>query len=136
MDNRKEVIEPDNHAIPPIKEPHNVAEAIREWQADAHHGEGLVDKSVTARLCDAALGFYKELLRHLSEQLDVSKVVRMSLQRTYSLMVLWSDGYGVREGDLDDILAKSRNIRRDTLKILSSVANTLLDSMLLISVVT
>ncbi|KAF5560729.1 ankyrin repeat [Fusarium phyllophilum] len=129
MDNRKAVIEPDNRATPPIVEPHSVAEAIREWQVDAHHSDGLENKSVTARLCDAALRFYKELLRHVSKHLDVPKLVRMSLQRTYSLMVLWSDGYGVREGDLDDILAKSRNIRRATLKILSSIANTLLDNL-------
>ncbi|KAF5618430.1 ankyrin repeat [Fusarium sp. NRRL 25303] len=129
MDNRKAVIEPDNGAAPPIVEPRNVAEAIREWQADAHLSDGLEDKSVTARLCDAVLGFYKELLRHVSKQLDVPKLVRMSLQRTYSLMVLWSDGYGVREGDLDDILAKSRNIRQATLKILSSIANVLLDRL-------
>ncbi|KAF5575530.1 ankyrin repeat [Fusarium pseudocircinatum] len=129
MDNRKAMIEPDNRPTPPIKEPRNVAEAIWEWQADAHHSDGLEDKSVTARLCDAALGFYKELLRHLSKQLDVPKLIRMSLQRTYSLMVLWSDGYGVREGELDDILAKSRNIRRAALKILSSIANILLDDL-------
>ncbi|KAF4474657.1 Ankyrin repeat [Fusarium agapanthi] len=129
MDNRKAVIEPDNRATPPIVEPRNVAEAIREWQTDAQHSDGLEDKSVTARLCDAALRFYKELLRHVSKQLDVPRPVRMSLQRTYSLMVLWSDGYGVREGDLDDILAKSRNIRRATLKILSSIANILLDGL-------
>ncbi|KAH7007185.1 hypothetical protein EDB80DRAFT_842405 [Ilyonectria destructans] len=44
-------------------------------------------------------------------------------------MVLWSEAWGVRDGSLDEIFAKSRNIRRSSLKILLSIANALLERL-------
>lgn len=107
----------------------DATKTIREWQADSTTGGYWAgDMSVNARLCSAVLLYYKEILRYLSKQVDIQKPIRMSLERTYSLMVLWSEAWGVRDGSLDEIFAKSRNIRRSSLKILSSIANALLES--------
>jgi hypothetical protein len=41
---------------------------------------------------------------------------------------LWCDGYGVRDGDLDAILAESKRLRHSTYRLLASICNTLTDS--------
>jgi hypothetical protein len=41
---------------------------------------------------------------------------------------LWCDGYGVRDGDLDAILAESKRLRHSTYRLLASICDTLTDS--------
>lgn len=107
----------------------DVTRAIHEWRDESISSSYWVgDISANARLCNAVLMFYKEILRHISKEVDIKKPVRMSLERTYSLMVLWSDAWGVTDGSLDEIFAKSRKVRRSSLKILLSIANALLES--------
>ncbi|KAH7176760.1 hypothetical protein EDB81DRAFT_49877 [Dactylonectria macrodidyma] len=109
---------------------HETIRAIKEWQANAPSADYWSgDVSVASRLCTTLLGFYEEMLRHVAKQEDVSKSIRMSLERSYSLMVLWSDAWGIREGSLDHVLSKARNIQRSMLKILSSITNALLERL-------
>ncbi|KAK3369286.1 hypothetical protein B0T24DRAFT_358697 [Lasiosphaeria ovina] len=109
----------------------DVAVAIQQWQTHAqatHH-----DRSVTARLCDGILGLFQEVIRQVALQQPTSKIpkrVRRSLERAHGIVALWSDGYGVKDGHLDDVLAKSRKIRQATLKILSSITDALVKRLI------
>ncbi len=88
---------------------------------------------MTARLCGGILDVYGEALRQLAQPHRAEttpKPVHISLERARGLIALWSDGYGIQDGKLDETLAKSRNIRRSTLKTLSSIATTLLGRLI------
>ncbi len=112
----------------------DTAVLIQEWQKNHHHdGSKPLDRSITARLCDGVLDVFHEAVRQLEQPRHAetaTKPVRTSLERARGLIALWSDGYGIQDGRLDDVLAKSRNIRRSTLKTLSSIANTLLGRLI------
>lgn len=112
----------------------DTALSIQEWQQKHHHHDSKPeDRSVTARLCDSILDVFQEALRQLAQPHHVDTVpkpVRVGLERAQGLIVLWSDGYGIQDGRLDDVFAKSRNIRRSTLRTLSSIANTLLNRLI------
>ncbi|KAL6399967.1 hypothetical protein AUP68_17377 [Ilyonectria robusta] len=128
--NRRVSLKTVDAAILAPAQSRDATQAIREWQADStSSGYWAGDMSVNARLCSAVLLLYKEILRHISKRVEIKKPIRMSLERTYSLMVLWSEAWGVGDGSLDEIFAKSRNIRRSSLKILSSIANALLERL-------
>jgi len=106
---------------------------IKAWQAQAQDNNDSIDhvgRSVAARLCEEILTTFHEVLRQICQRQDIAKPIYISLGRAYSCIALWSDGYGVKEGNLDDVLAKSRVVRRSTLKALSSVAETILDRVL------
>ncbi|KAK3323035.1 hypothetical protein B0H66DRAFT_555696 [Apodospora peruviana] len=106
---------------------------IHEWQARAHDSDrhdGLLDRSVAARLCDGILTLFQEAIRQISRQDQVPKPVRTRLERSYGFIALWSNGYGIRDGNLDDVFAKSRTIRRSTLRILSNITNALLNRLI------
>jgi hypothetical protein len=112
----------------------NAVVAIREWQQNQHHlGSQSEDRSVAARLCDGILDVFQEVIRKLLQAHHaeaVPKPIRISLERARGLIALWSDGYGIQDGRLDDVLAQSSSIRRSTLKILSSIASTLLNRLI------
>ena len=109
--------------------------SVQEWQKNHHHDGSSKpeDRSVAARLCDGVLDVFHEAICQLEQPRHAEttpKPVRISLERARGLIALWSDGYGIQDGRLDDVLAKSRNIRRSTLKTLSNIANTLLSRLI------
>jgi len=120
---------------------HDTAVAIEEWQKrQQQEASRPEDRSITARLCDGILNVLHHIISELSSSqrsgIDtpnteaITKKTCMSLARTRATIALWSDGYGIQDGRLDEVLAKSRNLRRSTLKTLSSIANTLLDRLI------
>jgi len=114
-------------------DPLETAVSVQEWQKNYPHDASKPEGSVTTRLCDRVLDVFREALVQLAQPNHAEtapKPVRISLERTRGLIALWSDGYGIQDGRLDDLLAKSRNIRRSTLKTLSSIANTLLGRLI------
>ncbi|KAK3390130.1 hypothetical protein B0H63DRAFT_107437 [Podospora didyma] len=120
--------------------PHDAALAIQEWQQRNSHDHDLKpdDRSVTARLCDGILTLFQEVIRQVSKQSvhedqTIPKPVQISLERARGFIALWSDGYGIRDGAMDDVLAKSRNIRHSTVKTLSSIADALLNRLIPLS---
>ncbi|KAF7553377.1 hypothetical protein G7Z17_g3655 [Cylindrodendrum hubeiense] len=109
MSNRMTRMEMADRTMVPMAERRDAAEAIQEWQANAPVSESWSgDISVAARLCAAALSFYKEMIRHISKNEDIPKSTRMSLERTYSLMVLCSLDF-----EQDDITEIAQDLRTD-----------------------
>jgi len=111
-----------------------VAAAIREWQIKYQaHGSKPEDRSAAARLCDSILAVFDVIileLQHMHAAELATKKIRISLGRSRDTIALWSDGYGIQRGTMDELLAKSRNLRRATLKTLLSIVNTLLDRLI------
>lgn len=108
--------------------------AIQEWQTkyQAHESKP-EDRSAAARLCDGILGVFDQIILELSQPQyaeRATKKFRISLGRSRDTIALWSDGYGIQRGSMDEVLAKSRDLRRATLKTLTSIANTLLDRLI------
>jgi hypothetical protein len=101
---------------------------IDAWQSQTEQsGDCLepADRSLVARLCADVLGLLHEMTRQAPNRNVIPKSISVGLERARGLITLWSDGYGIKEGNLDNVFARSRSIRRSTLKILSSIANTL-----------
>lgn len=83
--------------------------------------------SIIAQLCVETTSQIQNLLEYHSHKnwssVDAPKTYN-SLKRSYSRLRLWSDGYGISDGHLDDLFAKSKNVRHGTLKILVSISKT------------
>ncbi|KAK4247363.1 hypothetical protein C7999DRAFT_32236 [Corynascus novoguineensis] len=80
-----------------------------------------------SRLSTAASELFRLLLDEAP--LQTSKLVVRTLQREYSCLQLWCDGYGLTTGDLDAVLANSKRLRYSTIRLLVSVCYTLADKL-------
>ncbi|KAI0008187.1 hypothetical protein F4779DRAFT_588198 [Xylariaceae sp. FL0662B] len=112
-------------SIPVVEsQPQDVHTSIKEWQAEGQHIDNSDDKSLVVRLCDSIIELLKHIAYEISRRDDVPKNVRTSLERSRGFIVLWYDDYEIRDGKLDDVFAKSRNLCKSTLKILACIADT------------
>jgi hypothetical protein len=85
-------------------------------------------RPLTARLCGKSLELFREILKApANEYCNTARSNLVSLERSFGRFKLWSDGYGIAAGRLDDVLAKSQIIRNATQKLLGSLATTLTD---------
>ena len=84
------------------------------------HRDGLACLSTTVS------ELFRLLLNHA--RLQTSNAMFRTLEREYSYLQLWCDGYGVPFGHLDAILAESKRLRHSTLRLLVSICHTLADS--------
>lgn len=105
---------------------------------NASSAEGIPphEESLVTRLCGETIVVFQGITKHLQRHSatgeegnnDVREAV-ISLQRSYNRLKLWSDGYGICTGQLDDTFAKSQKLRGATLKILASIGEALCTSM-------
>ncbi|KAK1759052.1 hypothetical protein QBC47DRAFT_97977 [Echria macrotheca] len=106
------------------------------WQLQTEQSSDCLepaDRSLVARLCADVLDLLHEVARRAPKCDSVPKSVSVGLERVRGLITLWSDGYGIKDGNLDHVFTKSRSIRRSTLKVLSSIANTLVNRLIPLS---
>ena len=99
----------------------------------AGKSDGPEEKSLVARLCAESITAFRAIVKHLLERQEATSESRKaytSLQRSLSRLILWSDGYGVAAGKLDEVFTKSQDVRRATLSILASIGRTLVESTL------
>ncbi|KAK0644629.1 hypothetical protein B0T16DRAFT_460662 [Cercophora newfieldiana] len=102
---------------------------IDAWQSQTEHSASCLepaDRSLPARLCAGILRLFREITHQTAKRNAAPKLISVGLERACGLITLWSNGYGIQEGNLDSVLAKSRSLRRSALRILSSIANTLI----------
>jgi hypothetical protein len=69
------------------------------------------------------------LLKRISLDRDLSQHVYRGLENCYSSLILWAHGYGVADGNLDELLKKSRLLQSMTLEPLVRISETLRNSM-------
>ncbi|KAI0184988.1 hypothetical protein EV127DRAFT_442655 [Xylaria flabelliformis] len=88
------------------------------------------ERTLTARLCGESLELFRELLKiSTNARNSTPDSDYVSLQRSFERLKLWSDGYGVAAGRLDQVFSKSHMLRTATLKLLGSLATTLTDRL-------
>lgn len=104
---------------------------IRKWQSQQQNLQSTdyVDKVLEhieiPRLSAGLLSLFKEAILLLREQATIPNDVRISLERSCSALILWSDGYGIAQGHLNDIFQRSSKLRHTVLKNLSRLGRVL-----------
>lgn len=101
-------------------------------QDEEPSGIGMGERSHLAQLCSECLALFQIILKALRTSTDSKTKKRrkmlVSLERSYGRMRIWSDENGAADGGLDAILAASRDLRRDTLRYIMSISQTLTES--------
>lgn len=69
--------------------------------------------------------FYSMLLKRASGNRDIPPHIYRGLESSYSSLVLWGQGYGVADGNLDDLLKKSKLLQSITLEPLIRISEIL-----------
>jgi hypothetical protein len=104
---------------------------IEKWQYLVSYGgcsepSSSRSEGLATRLTAGISKLFRLLLGHAQPQISTSTL--RTLEREYGYLQLWCDGYGVRDGDLDAILAESKRLRHSTYRLLASICDTLTDS--------
>lgn len=116
---------------------HDSIKYTREWlsrQLDVQHSdfiEETVDHDEVANLSAALLALFKEIVLALSKQTKIPKDARISLERSCSAMILWSDGFGIAQGRLNDTFNRSRKLRYTVSKNLLHIGHVLVERVFL-----
>lgn len=103
-----------------------VLASVLEWRIeDAEPDQG----SVTSRLTKECISVFRKLMKKLSEEAEMSRETFRWFERSCSSLILWDSGYDVAKGGLDDVLGKSRTLRRSTLGHLMNISRALADRL-------
>lgn len=101
-------------------------ELIGKWQQGISSEYDTEKQSLLiAQLYAACSGLFSHLLAILRGQSSIKQFTIISLERSLGYLVLWADGYGVKDGQLDSMLGRSRRARQSTFRLLVSVCQTL-----------
>lgn len=103
---------------------------IGEWQSwqqsiQPDVFEEVSEHSDVSRLYASLLSLFKEIILALPKQATVSKKDRISLERSCSALILWSDDHGIAQGCLDDKFKESSKLRHLLYKNLSNTGRVL-----------
>lgn len=85
--------------------------------------------SLLSRLCWGCISTMKEVLYEPSWRNELSETIRMRLDKSRSILILWSDGHGFVEGNLNAVIAKFPLLRRKLSEFLISIGTTLSTSI-------
>lgn len=91
--------------------------------------EYLEERSRVAQICEGCSVLLQTCLKNFcASRLSLStdqKLTKISLQRSFGRLKLWSDEHSIPEGAIDGILAESPFLEHNVLKILTSIGETL-----------
>ncbi|KAL7903869.1 hypothetical protein GGI35DRAFT_464934 [Trichoderma velutinum] len=84
-----------------------------------------------ASLCKNLVALFTEV-QILSRQTNITIIDQISLQESRDRLILWSDGYGVTDGCLDNTLSHQRTTRlhKAVIKTLSHMADVLIERLI------
>ncbi|KAF5517519.1 hypothetical protein CGCA056_v011068 [Colletotrichum aenigma] len=94
---------------------------IEDWIATEPPRTG----SLISRLCAECVDTTKFAMKKMSLQDSLSKPMHRTLEKSCSSLILWVDGYGAVEGNLDATLERSRTLNRSVLAALINICDTL-----------
>ncbi|ORY63867.1 uncharacterized protein BCR38DRAFT_201795 [Pseudomassariella vexata] len=103
---------------------------IARWQQAISQERGSEEPPLLAYAYKACSELYAALLAGLRDDPLIDPLVKISLERSHGYLVLWADGYGVSEGQLDSSLDRSRRARHSTIRLLVSICKTLTKCLL------
>lgn len=113
-----------------------MAEILRytqEWhqqQQDIHPSdyiEETAEHNEIAELSSSLLALFKEIVLALSKQTEIPRDAQISIERSCSALILWSDGFGIAQGRLNNTFNKSRKLRYTSLKNLLHIGRVLVE---------
>jgi hypothetical protein len=99
-------------------------ELVSRWSIVASE---LDQRSVLSRLCGECIKLFKHIAVSESVKDRVAPFAVRQLDRSRCRLILWADAYRVPEGGLDEAADGSRYLRRKVLRVLSSIAETLIE---------
>lgn len=91
----------------------------------------LKKRNIIADLYTECTKLYSVILKRVSLDRDIPQHIYRGLESSYSSLILWAQGYGVADGNLDDLLKKSRLLQSMTLEPLIRISKTLRNSTFL-----
>ncbi|QYT04574.1 hypothetical protein H0G86_011476 [Trichoderma simmonsii] len=115
-----------------------MAELLRytqEWhqqQQDIHPSdyiEETAEHNEIAELSSSLLALFKEIVLALSKHTEIPGDARISIERSCSALILWSDGFGIAQGRLNSTFNKSRKLRYTALKNLVHIGRVLIERL-------
>ncbi|OPB45354.1 hypothetical protein A0O28_0075640 [Trichoderma guizhouense] len=115
-----------------------MAEILRytqEWhqqQQDIHPSdyiEETAEHNEIAELSSSLLALFKEIVLALSKHTEIPRDARISIERSCSALILWSDGFGIAQGRLNSTFNKSRKLRYTALKNLVHIGRVLIERL-------
>ncbi|KAI3391730.1 hypothetical protein diail_6871 [Diaporthe ilicicola] len=116
------------------KDVRSTEETVQRYLNDAGgSGSRVEERSHLAQLCAECILLFQAILTGLSapqasESPERKKTV-ISLRRSHGRMKIWSDENGAADGGLDETLAVSKSLQRDTLKYIVSISQTLTEKL-------
>ncbi|KKP02600.1 hypothetical protein THAR02_05288 [Trichoderma harzianum] len=111
-----------------------MAELLRytqEWHQQQQHIhpsdyiEETAEHNEIAELSSSLLALFKEIVLALSNHARIPGDARINIERSCSALILWSDGFGITQGRLNETFNKSRKLRYTTLKNLLHIGRVL-----------
>ncbi|KAM9878516.1 hypothetical protein VDGL01_07368 [Verticillium dahliae] len=116
------------HAKPLARQKENLdLSRVDEWDISTAFSDC---KSVTSRLCIEVVRAFRSVLRRVKSRKDLPRSLSHRLDKSCGSLTLWAAGYGVREGELDDALAKSRSLRRSIYELLVSIGKAVSEELI------
>ncbi|KAF7515448.1 hypothetical protein G7054_g14570 [Neopestalotiopsis clavispora] len=85
-------------------------------------GSDVHDRSLIAEFIACDLHILRQITIIISQKRNVPRSVAISLERSYGRFKLWSDGYGVLSGELDQPFEKSLILRRATWTLVKEIS--------------
>lgn len=96
---------------------------VRRWEVE----DAAIDsRSVVSRLCAECTQQFSVLVASDAARNRCAPYILSTLDRSRSNLILWSDGHGFVEGNMDEVLANSRFLRQKVFAFLISIANTII----------
>ncbi|ETS86364.1 hypothetical protein PFICI_00192 [Pestalotiopsis fici W106-1] len=103
---------------------------VLKWQQSVKDDHHIDEKPPVSHLFAVCSEFYAEIVAQLGTNPATERGLLLKLQRSHSYLILWADGYGVAEGQLDASLDKSRRVKRTTINLLISICQILTKRLL------
>ena len=100
---------------------------ISVWRGAVLGQEDPSELGLAANLFDASVAAFTALLRVLTENMNRSRVgpgIYEVLRNEFQRFCMWNDGFSTSLGELDRILASSKNLRATILALMARWAKT------------
>ncbi|KAH6605321.1 ankyrin repeat [Trichoderma cornu-damae] len=107
----------------------------REWQAQqlsiqpGDYIDAAAECNEITHLSANILTLFKEIVLSLPKLTQIPNDARINVERSCSALILWSDGYGIAQGRLNDTFNKSRKLRHTAIKSLLHIGRILTERL-------
>jgi hypothetical protein len=89
------------------------------WQRDVEHHDDLPDLGPAGYLFEASTTTFSAILHLLASNVDLLEPgAYQRLRNEFRKFYMWNEGFSTRSGQLDHILASSKNLRTTVLGLL------------------